>query len=307
LGPARGNIGFVLSAIIVNHRSSRLVNGCIRALLAGTVVPDEVVVIDNEATDGALDPDLADGPVRLIRIASNPGYAAACNTGAAAARGDLLLFLNPDVTVSDGCVERCVAALATDPSIGVVGPRLERPDGRLDHACHRGLPTPMASFAYKLRLHRLMPGSRRLSRYTMAWLDPRTDHDIEACSGAFLLIRRDVLETVGGWDERYRFYAEDLDLCLRVGARGLRVRYLGTVTATHLKGALSHHGMADGSLSASQREVKRWAQREIIASHRLFFQEHLRQGARLPVRLLIDAMFALQSIRLDAVERLSGT
>ena len=82
---------------------------------------------------------------------------------------------------------------------------------------------------------------------------------------------------------------------------------VGTVTATHLKGALSHYGIPDGSLSASQREVKRWVQREVIASHRLFFQEHLRQRARLPVRLLIDAMFALQTIRLDAVERLSGT
>jgi GT2 family glycosyltransferase len=297
----------VLSAIIVYHRSSSLVNDCIRALHDGTVKPDEIIVVDNESTDGALDPDLVDVRVRLIRIAANPGYAAACNTGAAAARGDRLLFLNPDVTVSVGCVERCLEVLAVDDSIGIVTPRLERPGGRLDHACHRGLPTPLASFAYKLRLHRLAPRSRRLSRYTMAWLDPRTDHDVEACSGAFLLIRRDVLEAAGGWDERYRFYAEDLDLCLRVGEGGHRVRYLGTVIATHLKGALSHYATPDGSLSAAQRQVKRWAQREVIASHRLFFQEHLREGARLPVRLLVEGMFALQSLRLDAVERLSGT
>jgi GT2 family glycosyltransferase len=292
------------SAIIVNFRSHDLVNDCIRSLLSGSTQPDEIVVVDNQAGDGGLAPDLVGHPrVRLSLIEGNPGYAASCNAGAALADGDRLLFMNADVTVETDTLARCSAALDEDPTIGVVTPRLSRPDGELDHACHRGLPTAGASLAYKFRLHRLFPRSQRLARYTMAWLDPGTDHDIEACSGAFMMIPRAVLDAAGGWDERYRFYAEDLDLCLRVSRTGRRVRYLGTVGAVHLKGAFSHNGTPDRELDASQREVKRWVQREVIASHRLFFEEHIRDESSPPTRLAIELMFTLQSLRLDATDR----
>ncbi len=296
----------MLSVIVVNFRSSVLVNSCLRALLAGERVPDEIVVIDNEADDGGLEPDLAANPlVRLELRPGNPGYAASCNAGATLARGDVLLFLNADVTVAPDTLERCLHELAGDDSVGIVTPRLVRPDGTLDHACHRGLPTAGASLAYKARLHRLFPHSRSLGRYTMSWLDQRTDHDVEACSGAFLLISRADLEDVGAWDDRYRFYAEDLDLCLRISGRGKRVRYLGTVSATHLKGAFSHYGIADRELDREQREVKRWAQREVIAAHRLFFEEHVRGDASALTRWAIELMFTLQSWRLDAADRLA--
>ena len=295
----------MLSAIVVNHRSHALVNACLRSLLEGSIVPDEIVVVDNEGSHGALLPELAaDERIRLHVVPGNPGYAASCNTGASLTDGDVLLFLNADVTLPADCLERCLEALR-EPGVGIVTPRLVRPDGRLDHACHRGLPTPAASLAYKLGLHRLVPRSRLLGRYTMAWLDPATDHDVEACSGAFLLIERHDLDAVGGWDERYRFYAEDLDLCLRVGQAGRRVRDLGTVRATHVKGAFSHHGSADAALDPEQLAVKRWVEREIIASHRLFFEEHLRTGSAAPTRAAIELLFTLQSLRLDAADRLA--
>jgi GT2 family glycosyltransferase len=298
----------LLSAIIVNFRSSHLANDCLRSLLGGNRPPDQIVVIDNEGSDGGLAPEFAADPRVLLRIVdANPGYAASCNLGASLANGDDLLFLNADVIVEPDSVERCEAALHGDTAISIVTPRLVRLDGSLDHACHRGLPTPLASIAYKLRLHRIFPRSRRLARYTMAWLDPLTDHDVEACSGAFMLIERERLDTAGGWDERYRFYAEDLDVCLRVREAGGRIRYLGTVTAIHLKGAFSHNDVPDAALDGSQREVKRWAQRQIIASHRLFFEEHLRAESAPPMRFAIELMFTIQSARLTAVDRLART
>lgn len=296
----------MLSVIVINFRSHRLVNDCLRSLLAGASPPDEIVVIDNEADGGGLASDLAMEPrIRLSERSENPGYAASCNAGVALARGDQLLFLNADVTVEHDTLERCSAVLASDGSIGVVTPRLVRPDGSIDHACHRGLPTAGASLAYKLRLHRLFPRSQRLARYTMAWLDPSTDHDIEACSGAFLLTSRDDLDAVGGWDERYRFYGEDLDLCLRLTQAGRRVRFLGTVQATHLKGAFSHRDTPDAELDESQRAVKRWVEREVMASHRLFFEEHIRARSMTPTRLAIELMFTLQALRLEATDRLA--
>jgi GT2 family glycosyltransferase len=95
----------------------------------------------------------------------------------------------------------------------------------------------------------------------MSWLDPATEHDVEACSGAFMLVRREVLEQLDGWDERYWFYAEDLDLCLRAGQLGKRVRYLGTATATHVKYASSRLRSADSDLTADERRHKRTIQR----------------------------------------------
>ena len=115
-----------------------------------------------------------------------------------------------------------------------------RPDGSLDHACHRGIPSVIDLLVYKARLDRLAPRSRRLGHYRLSWLNPATVHDVEACSGAFLLMRREVLDAVGGWDERYWFYAEDLDLCLRVAQAGWRVQYVGSATAVHVKGGSSN-------------------------------------------------------------------
>jgi N-acetylglucosaminyl-diphospho-decaprenol L-rhamnosyltransferase len=290
--------GAVLSAVVVNHRSSHLVDACLRSLLAGSRPPDEIVVVDNEARRDRLPSHLpSTPPVRLIARSENPGYAASCNTGRRAARGSVLLFLNADVTVGGDCLARCHDVLTTDPTVAIVTPRLEREDGSLDHASHRGLPTPLSSFAYKLRLDRVLPWSRRVGRYRMAWLDPRTDHDVEACSGAFLMVRSAHLDAIGGWDERYRFYGEDLDLCLRMRERGRRVRYIGTARATHVKGAFSHLGTPDHRLDEDELDVKRWVRREIARSHRLFFDEHLGPESPPHVRAAVRAMLALQERR----------
>jgi GT2 family glycosyltransferase len=298
----------MLSAIIVNHRSSDIVDACLRSLHAGTVAPGEAIVIDNEGTGRPLPPDLAgrDG-LRVERYDDNPGYSVSCNRGVRLVGGDELLFLNADVTLSPDCLEHCLTALCADSGIGALTPRLVRPDGSLDHACHRGLPTPLASAAHKLRLNRLAPRSHRLARYTMTWLDPLTDHDVEACSGAFMLMPRAAFEEVGGWDERYRFYADDLDLCARLGAAGKRVRYVGTATAIHKKGAHSYQRVPDRELTLEQRATKRRLRRHIAAAHRLFYEEHLAPDSNALVNGTMRMLFRFQDARLNLAERRVGS
>ena len=294
----------MLSAIIINHRSSMLADAAARSLLGGSLAPDEIVVIDNEGTDGGLSAELRARPdVRLVARAENPGYSASCNLGAKSARGDILLFLNADVALEPDCLRRCAAILADDPGIGIVTARLVRPDGTLDHACHRGLPTTASSLAYLLRLHRLAPRSRRLGGYTMSWLDPLTEHDVEACSGAFMLMPRAVLDAAGGWDERYRFYGEDLDLCLRVRDAGWRVRYVADAVATHVKGAFSLRDVPDEALTPEQRRHKLAVRRDVLAAHRLFYAEHLEAGAAWPMRRAAELLFRVQERRLSQAER----
>lgn len=284
-----------MSVVVVNHHTPDLLAACIRSLSDGSRRPDEIIVVDNEVlADEPRQDWTTPVPIKVVRRASNPGYAASCNTGAALATGQMVLFLNADVTVSVDCLQQCVDAIVSDPGIGIVTCRLERPDGSLDHACHRGLPTPFASLAYVLRLDRAFPGSRSLGRYRMTWLDPAADHDIEACTGAFLLTRRSILDEVGGWDERYWFYGEDLDLCVRVARTGSRVRYLGTVKATHVKGASSHLREPDSALEPHELAAKRRVQAAIIDSHELFFSQHLAPRASWLERVAARLLFATQ-------------
>ena len=296
-----------LGAVVVGYRQPEMVTAALAALAAGSRRPDRVVVVDVDPLEpyrpgpeaGALD-------VTVLHTDDNPGYAAACNRGAAQSETDWLLFLNADVVVGGTTVAGLLEAARDDEAIGIAGPRLELPDGRLDHACHRGIPSVLDSLFYTLRLDRLAPRLRTLGHYRLTWLDPGGTHDIEACTGACLLIRREALDTVGGWDEAYRFYAEDLDLCLRVAQRGYRIRYLGTVDSTHLKGAFS--GIGDTSRAARDPEreaTRRWVRREIVASHKLFFEEHVRPVTAWPASLAIRAMFRLQRLQLDAAERLA--
>jgi GT2 family glycosyltransferase len=292
-----------VSVVIVDHRRPDLVREALHALTSGVRLPDEVVVVEadsDQSLEGESPPGLGTGsfPVEVLRLADNPGYAAACNRGYTRTRGDWVLFLNADVTVAPGCVGRVLEVARSDPGIGVVTCRLVRVDGRLDHACHRGIPTPLESLAYKLHLHRLFPRSRRFGHYTLSWMDVSGTHDIEACSGAFLLIRRDVLEAVGGWDERYWFYAEDLDLCLRVSRAGWRIRYVGDATATHLKGASSHMHRSERELGPEERAVRRRVQRAVIDSHLLFYREHQEATTASLFRPLIRTMFKLQRMRI---------
>jgi GT2 family glycosyltransferase len=295
------------SAVVVNFRRYDLLATCLDALMASSSPADEIVVVDNESDTGRLAEFTARYPAaKVIANETNAGFATACNQGWRASREPLVLFVNPDVTVQRDCLCECLDSISSADDIGAVTCRLVLPDSRLDHACHRGIPTPSASLAYMLRLNRLFPRSRLFGRYTMSWLDPLTVHDLEACSGAFMLVRRSVLAEVGGWDERYWFYGEDLDLCLRIGRLGKRIRYLGTSTAVHLKGASSRLRDRTRDLTPSERITKRKVQAAIIDSHIRFFRQHFEASTPWLLRAMIRGAFVAQRLRLQMAVRLDS-
>lgn len=200
----------------------------------------DVTVVDNASSDGSADMVALRFPrVRLVRNERNRGYAAANNQALRVASGRRLLLLNPDTVVPRGVLTLLVRHLDEGPRVGIVGCRLVRLDGSLDHACRRSFPTPFTALCRFLRLSRLFPASRALGGYNLTYLDPRGTYEVDSVVGAFMLVRREVLDAIGGLDESYFMYGEDLDFCFRARAAGFSVRYVGSASVVHEKGASS--------------------------------------------------------------------
>jgi GT2 family glycosyltransferase len=173
-----------------------------------------------------------------------------------------VLLLNHDTVVPPHALERAVEALDARPEVGMLGCKLVQPDGRLDKACKRGIPTPLGSLAYFTGLSRLAPRSRRLASYTAGHVGDDETAVVDAVNGAFMLVRREALDDVGLLDERYWLYMEDLDWCYRFALHGWPVLYWPEVEVVHVKGA-------------SSGRLRRW--RTNYAFHRgmwLFYRTH---------------------------------
>lgn len=223
-----------LSVVIVSYRCGDLLRDCLDSLAAHRGEVDmEVLVLDNDSGDDTL--AAADGHpwVRAENLGANVGFGRANNIGFARATGDAVLALNPDTVVPPGALRACLDELWRDPGTGVLTPRLVDPQGRLDRRCKRGFPTPWSSFCYFTGLDRRFTGPRS-TRYTVGWVPEDRPGDVESVSGAFMLMPARALREVGGFDEQFFMYAEDIDLCLRFVEHGWRVRYWPGVTVVHV-------------------------------------------------------------------------
>jgi GT2 family glycosyltransferase len=193
--------------------------------------------VDNNSTDGSRDV-LRHEPVELIESRQNLGFGRAANIGLRLSTAEFVLLLNPDTVVPAGTLTSCIDALRARPNAGMLGCKLVRLDGSLDHACKRQIPTPASSLSYFLR----RIGRRRTTpagRYTATELGADDEGTVGAINGAFMLVRRAAIEEVGTFDEDYWMYGEDLDWCLRFTQRGWQVVYWPGATAIHVKAGIT--------------------------------------------------------------------
>jgi GT2 family glycosyltransferase len=233
------------TVVVVAADSGPLLMSSVAAALASSA-PVEVVLVDNASADGEPERLAAacsdDGRLRILRNERNIGFGPACNRGAAVARGDALLFLNPDCIVEPGTVESLRAAAASDPTIGLLGIEVLTPDGRPARGNRRRAPTLKRALMSMSGLSRFEARWPMLAGVEMPASAQRPDiEDVEAVSGACLFLPRRAFEAVGGFDERYFLHVEDLDLCRRVRDAGCRVAIVGSVHATHEQGGSSRH------------------------------------------------------------------
>ncbi|MBI3618518.1 glycosyltransferase family 2 protein [Candidatus Peregrinibacteria bacterium] len=263
----------VVSCIILNYRTPREARQCVRALQAQTIAKDiEILIVDNHSDDESIQwlrnsfachPEQARGELGesiegrhakkevMVRRAhhdivvfetrANLGYGKGNDFAIRRATGKYILIINPDNELEPRGLERMVAAMEADPSIGIVAPQLVHEDGTIRDS-YRTFPTVTDIFIKRNRfLRSLFP--HRMRRYLQHAEDPHTIRDVDWIAGACLLMRRDFYRELGGFDPRFFLFFEDTDLCRRAWNAGKRVVYFPAVHATDRKHRLSEGGI----------------------------------------------------------------
>jgi len=197
----------------------------------------EVLVVDNASADGTIGYLQAKFPsVRFIANRENMGFARANNLAGQQARGEFILFLNPDTILSESILLNCVEYARLHKNTGAIGVRMVDGSGKFLPESKRGFPTPWRSFCKLSGLTALFPHSKLFAAYQQGHLHEREAQEIEVVAGAFMMVSNAVLQKVGGFDERFFMYAEDIDLSKRIEVAGYQNYYLGNQTIIHFKG-----------------------------------------------------------------------
>jgi GT2 family glycosyltransferase len=215
-----------------------------------------VIVVDNASQDGTVEMVAAEHPeVEVIANEENVGFAAATNAGLRSGSASLVLALNPDTRVTGGSLDRMLSVMEAHPEVAVAGCRLETEDGSFDHASRRSFPTPLSALGHFTRVGRSDRAPRALSDYRATEVD---SGPVDAVNGAFMLIRREPLERLGGFDEGYWMYMEDLDLCFRLAEAGWSTWYEPGATVVHAKGGTTPGGRSPRLQWAFHRGMHRF-------------------------------------------------
>jgi GT2 family glycosyltransferase len=228
-----------VTVVVVTYQSSTEIQECLQSLYetSGEWVSD-CRVVDNHSTDNTAEIVTRSFPqATVIRNEENLGFSRAVNQGARDSDTDYLLVLNPDARLTSGSLGELVCFLEHRKAAGACGPMITSPSGEFQSSCRRGFPTPLNALGYYLHLDRLMPKSRIWTGYRSCGASPVDEIRTDVLSGSCFLIRTPVFHEIGGFDEDYFLFGEDIDICCKLRAAGKEVWYVPAARVVHHKGA----------------------------------------------------------------------
>ena len=270
-----------LSIIILSYNTSHLTKQCLDSLvdnLKTTSLKAEIVIVDNDSKDESVEmlenyqKSLNNGliSVKLIENKENVGYPKGNNQGIKVSKGKYILLLNSDVMIETVDFPKLIEYLEKNDRIGALSVRVNLQTGNIDPASHRGFPTPWNAFCYFGRLERLFGAlpviGKLFGGYHMYYKGLDTVHEVDAITGAFFLTRNSVLDEVGGFDETFFMYGEDLDLAYRIKQKGFKVLYYPEYTVLHLKSV--------SGIKGKDPEVRKKTRKHFFEAMKIFYNKH---------------------------------
>lgn len=294
-----------LSIIIVNFNTGKFLGKCLKSVSAACKDLDcEVFVVDNASTDGSEKVVTKFRQATLIKNDKNLGFSKANNIAIKRVKGKYVLLLNPDTEVQKDTFVQMIEFMNAYPKVGAATCKVLLPSGEIDWASHRGFPTPWNAFSYFSRLSKIFPKSKLFSGYHQTYKDLSKPHEIDSPSGAFYLVRRDVVNKVGLLDKDYFMYGEDLDWSWRIKSAGYKIYYNPSTQILHHKGIAS--GIAKHSLKMSQAEVKTRlrAVEAFYDTMKIFYQKHY--GEKYPKFVKWLVFLALDLLKNRRLAKLKG-
>lgn len=260
-----------VSVVIVSFNTRDLLRECLATLgadAAETGVSLETIVADNASRDGSADMVEAEYPsAKVLRSNVNLGFAGANNRAFAVARGRYVALLNSDAFLRPGALALAVARMDEDPSVGLAGGRLVGRDGSWQPSA-RMFPSLTNELLTLSGLSARYPHSRFFGRADRTWADPLEDAEVDWVPGAFGILRREALERVGAFDERFFLYYEEVDLCRRLHAAGYHVRYWPEIVVVHVGGESARTVDGAGGVCESGAQLTLWRMRSALLYHR---------------------------------------
>lgn len=257
----------LVSVIIVSYKVRYYIEQCLNSVLR-SVADAQILVVDNNSDDGSVEYLRERFPqAEIIANDFNAGFGKANNMALAKATGKYVLFLNPDTVVAERTIPSCIDYMEAHPEVGAVGVRMQYGNGRFALESRRSLPTPSVSFWHMTGLGKLFPKSKVFAKYHRTYLDKDSECPIDVVSGAYMFVRKEALDKVGGFDEAFFMYGEDIDLSYRILQAGYQNRYL-PLPIVHYKG--------ESTTKTSYRYAQVFYDAMLI-----FFNKHFQRYSRL--------------------------
>lgn len=236
----------MISVIIVTYNSEKFIRSCLKSIISSFKSRKfEIIVVDNFSNDNTVKivyDEFKD--VRLFRLKKNKGFAYANNLAMERSFGDFICLLNPDTIVTDGALEKMAVFLENNDDVGIVGAKLKNFDGSLQLSCRKFPNYLNVFFGRKSLLRNIFPNNPISKDFMLEYLDYNKIQDVDWIMGAAVMLKRDLVENIGFFDENFKLFVEDTDLCYRIKKSGKRIVFLPDAVVFHFHGASVKEGFS---------------------------------------------------------------